>query len=86
MSISKTRPRIVSFRLSQEEYDSLINATETRGARSISEFTRSVACTNMRPNIPNVSSLERILRDIQDQIAGIHRALVTLSQLEHKDR
>jgi hypothetical protein len=41
----KKRSRIVSFRLSDEEYDSLKNVTVSRGARSVSEFTRSVACT-----------------------------------------
>lgn len=45
MPIDKRRSRIVSFRLSKEEYDALKNVSATRGARSVSEFTRSVACT-----------------------------------------
>ena len=35
------RNRIVVFRLSQEEYRNLKNACELRGARSVSDFTRS---------------------------------------------
>lgn len=39
------RSRTVSFRLSDEEYQVLKNVSATRGARSVSEFTRSVACS-----------------------------------------
>jgi len=38
------RSRTVSFRLSDEEYQALKNVSTLRGARSVSEFTRSVAC------------------------------------------
>jgi len=40
MSLSP-RKRIVVFRLSEEEYKSLEAACDARGARNISEFTRS---------------------------------------------
>jgi len=43
MNSRKRRSRIVSFRLSDEEYDSLKNISESYGARNVSEFTRSVA-------------------------------------------
>lgn len=45
----KKRSKIVSFRLSDEEYDLLKSVSATRGARSVSEFTRSVACYNNAP-------------------------------------
>jgi uncharacterized protein (DUF1778 family) len=42
--MDKRRSRIISFRLSPEEYESLKSHSESNGSRSISEFTRSVAC------------------------------------------
>jgi hypothetical protein len=39
------RSRTVSFRLSDAEYQALKNVSTLRGARSVSEFTRSVACS-----------------------------------------
>jgi hypothetical protein len=40
----KRRGRIVSFRVSEEEYLNLCRATESAGADSISDFARHVAC------------------------------------------
>ena len=40
----KRRERIVSFRVSEEEYLNLCSATEAAGAHSISDFARHVAC------------------------------------------
>jgi hypothetical protein len=40
----KRRGRIVSFRVSEEEYLNLCKATESAGADSISDFARHVAC------------------------------------------
>lgn len=42
MNSRKRRSRIVSFRLSDEEYNSLKDISESHGARNVSEFTRSV--------------------------------------------
>ncbi len=42
----KRRSRIVSFRCSPEEYDSLKTLSESNGARSVSDFTRTVAIQN----------------------------------------
>jgi len=45
---SKPRNRIVVFRLSQEEYESLKEACGRAGARNLSDFTRSevLECLN----------------------------------------
>ena len=41
MSVLKRRSKLVSFRLSDEEYEKLRVACVAEGARSISEFARS---------------------------------------------
>jgi hypothetical protein len=41
MSVFKRRTKLVSFRVSDEEYEKLQGACVAEGARSISEFARS---------------------------------------------
>jgi len=43
MSILATRNRLVSFRMSEQEYENLRAATIANGARSVSAFARSLA-------------------------------------------
>jgi hypothetical protein len=40
----KTRTRIVSFRLSEDEYERLKDVSRAQCARSVSEFARSTLC------------------------------------------
>jgi hypothetical protein len=40
MAVFKRRSKLVSFRIAEEEYRSLIEICETRGARSVSEVAR----------------------------------------------
>lgn len=41
MSVLRSKPRIVTFRVSSEEYDVLARACQGSGARSLSEFARA---------------------------------------------
>lgn len=81
----KKRSRIVSFRLSDEEYNSLKNVTVSHGARSVSEFTRSVACTtgasgNGQDNIGDS------LRTLNVRMEALFHKLQTLTDaLEEKN-
>ena len=43
MSIFATRTRLVSFRMSEKEYENFRAATIANGARSVSAFARSLA-------------------------------------------
>jgi hypothetical protein len=47
MAIEKKRSRLVSFRLSEQEYQTLHNSTLTEGARSVSDFARKALCTTL---------------------------------------
>jgi hypothetical protein len=44
MGVLKRRSRIVSFRLSQEEYEAMKEQCISHGARSISDYARTSAC------------------------------------------
>jgi hypothetical protein len=73
----KRRSKIVSFRLSDEEYDSLKNVSSTRGARSVSEFTRSVACGST--NVPD--KIEDSLRTLTIKMDRIDQQLQILAEV-----
>jgi hypothetical protein len=80
----KRRSRIVSFRLSDEEYNSLKNVSATCGARSVSEFTRSVACRNNAAenhdqNNRLEESIGEILRMLADRMEALDSRIQTLT-------
>ncbi|MBN1569600.1 MAG: hypothetical protein JXA73_17275 [Acidobacteria bacterium] len=81
----KRRSRIVSFRLSDEEYDSLKNVTNSRGARSVSEFTRSVAC-NMNTGDDGTGDIGDSLRMLNARMEALVHKIETLTEaLEEKN-
>ena len=63
MPVLKRRSRIVSFRLSPEEYDSLKSISMSNGARSVSEFTRSVAFQG-----DSLSNLNEIVEKLGEKV------------------
>ncbi len=65
----KPRVRMVSFRLSEEEYDWLKNRCLSEGARSVSELARATVCrllgsTNGSP----VLTLEKRVEELDQEI------------------
>jgi hypothetical protein len=44
MSILKRKTRMVSFRLTEEEYNTLLETCVASGSRSVSDFTRERVC------------------------------------------
>ena len=56
---AKVRDRIVNFRLSQDEYRILQEASEARGARNISDFTRSEVLAFLMSRLHRVRVLQR---------------------------
>lgn len=49
MAVTNPRTKLVNFRLSEEEFDSLKDACGTLGARSVSDFARSAVLSKFRP-------------------------------------
>ncbi len=74
----------MSFRLSQEEYDSLKNVSASRGARSVSEFTRSVACVNAGRG--GADAVEETLHRINDKMYTIDLQLKKLAEMYEEIR
>jgi hypothetical protein len=67
--VLKPRVRMVSFRLSEEEYDGLKNLCLSEGARSVSELARSTICRLLgSPNGSPVQTLEKRVQELDQEI------------------
>ncbi len=81
MPVLKRRTRIVSFRLSEEEYEALMRYCVAHGARSISDYARIVAC---RPPDHMESSAaarksERSIRQLRNRVEELDRVIRQLT-------
>ena len=73
----KPRNRVVVFRLSQDEYHALKEACDRRGARNISDFTRTevleiLQCGPINEHLNcRVTSIEQKLAALQEQFVDL---------------
>ncbi len=87
MAIYSPRTRLVNFRLSEDEYQTLKDAAIRQGARSISDFARAAILTSVgNPKAENgqtdLSNLDRKVSEIQgtvERISGILSRVQTQS-------
>jgi hypothetical protein len=77
------RDRIVVFRLTQDEYRSLKEACDSRGARNLSDFTRSEVLATLQAGTL-AGHLTRRLAMIEAEIATMQSAIARLNQSVEK--
>jgi plasmid stability protein len=80
MSDIKRRSRMISVRLSEEEYAALLRVRSLTGARSVSDLTRDA----MRAVVRRVSRGEPIGSSLEEFRAGIKNLEKKVEQLEAK--
>jgi len=80
MSSSIRRSKMISFRLSPEEYRMLQNARGSKGARSISDLARKAMLQLMVSN-GQEHLLSDELRDLQDRVRQISHELERIAPL-----
>jgi hypothetical protein len=86
---AKQRSRMVSFRASQEEYDMLRKISVSKGARSVSEFARSVACRDSLGNDDPLESPQKdnLLTGLNDAMSALDNSIRKLIEtLESMDK
>lgn len=69
MVVFKKKSRMVSIRLSEDEYSILQDATQSNGARSVSDFARDVLFRSSHPALRG-SGGERVLQAKVDRLYG----------------
>ena len=82
MAVLKRRSRIVSFRLSPEEYEAMRERCITEGARSISDFARASACRSLAPrdSLQKGQVSEATIRLLRARVDELEREVRRLSQ------
>lgn len=77
MSVFKRRTRIISFRVSEEEYGHLLRISSESGAHSISDWARAVTCAHCGCEVrgPNRA------HDLNARVDELHREVQRLSDL-----
>ena len=79
MPIFKKRNRIVSFRVSEEEFQILQQVSESQGAHSISDYARLASCRGIPgadpddPLVLHLESLETRVQQLCTQVARLDR-------------
>src|SRR5437763_1877592 len=79
MGVFKARTRIVSFRLSDEEYQSLKTLCVEQGAHSVSEYARAMTCGGLNDGPgathgkfeADLQTLRRIVSDLQEEMGRL---------------
>lgn len=74
------RTKLVSFRVSPDEYSHLRQACSARGMRSVSEFARIAMQTLVRDEGAGVIPLDIQVRELREQIAALSAQLEHLAQ------
>lgn len=80
MAVLTRRTRIVSFRVSEEEYQDLVSLCLTRQARSISDFARLVTLGQFEVN-GSEAKAESALQQIHRKLGAIDREVRRLAEL-----
>jgi len=77
--LSKQRNRVVVFRLSQEEYDSLKAACVAAGGRNVSEYTRSELLATIQSDSLH-SFVQRRFVELDRRLVDLHDQMKELSE------
>ena len=85
MSALHPRSRVVLFRLTQEEYESLKQACLDQGGRNLSEFTRSALFSAVRGGFGDATGA-RQYREIESRLAELQRLVEKLVDTQDERR
>jgi DNA helicase TIP49 (TBP-interacting protein) len=81
MAVLTRRTRVVSFRVSEEEYQALIDICLTRQARSLSDFARFVTLQQFEVDSSEMTKAEGTLQQIQRKLGVIDREVRRIAGL-----
>ena len=81
MAVTKPRNRLVNFRVSEDEFNSLREASESGGARSISDFARCAVLTNQTANPEKDEVLRIRLALIEEKMGEVDAKLLLIARM-----
>ena len=88
MSVLKPRNRLFLIRLTQEEYDALRRLSVDRGARSLSDFARSMLLTSVSKGETGepLEEVCRTLSGLQEAVGRMAERIEEISQTRSRLR
>jgi len=86
MAVLKRRTRLISFRVSDDEYQDLLAKTAAQGARSISDFSRAALFEALRGNGNHLSTEQHLGFPgyMQDLIRSMQELGSVITNLSHQ--
>lgn len=82
MRVLRRKTRMVSFRVTEEEYNRLLETCVANGARSISDFTRERMCEVMLHNPrPNGKPVEAEIEELRSKIRQLDHKVKRLARM-----
>jgi hypothetical protein len=90
MGVLKKRTRLISFRLSDEEYQTLLAITAAQGARSISDFSRAALGRALKDNLNRLNPEQDLglpgqVRDLIKTMRELGNVITDLSHQIEKE-
>jgi hypothetical protein len=76
-----SRRRLISFRLSEQEYEGLQRLCAAQGARSLSDFVRSSVCMMLQTREPLEEEVACTVREFGRRADELHNLIEQLSHL-----
>lgn len=73
MLANKSRHRIVTFRLSSDEYESVFFACQAEGARTVSEFARDSVLSRARRDGTGPQSIVKWLMAVTEELSQLSK-------------
>jgi|HubBroStandDraft_6_1064221.scaffolds.fasta_scaffold3991645_1 hypothetical protein len=73
----RRRDRTLVFRLSQDEYESLVAATSESGGRSVSDFIRTAVMATVENGLDHKSTPARV-RELEQRVRKLETAYLGL--------
>ena len=85
MSVLSRRSRLVNFRLTHDEYQRLLTACSTSGARSLSDYARTAVlrCASSQNNSGATNSFGERLLTLDQKVSDLEGHVQQLTELFH---
>jgi hypothetical protein len=78
---ARSRRRLISFRLTEDEYEGLRRLSDEHGARSLSDFVRSNVCVMLSAPKPWEEDMEHTVREFGRQASELNGLVDQLGHL-----
>lgn len=79
MSVQRPRTKLINFRLSQDEFDSLKAACSVLRERSISDFARGAVLRSIEAQLPGDGHIQHKLSSLDEKVGELDSMLRRLT-------